>query len=170
VGDLNIVVVGWNNSTSVVQSITDSAGNAYSLAIGPTTGTSLRQSIYYAKSIIGGPNTVSVIFNQATAYPDIRILEYRGVTTLDVTAGASGNSNVSSSGSATTTSPNELIFGANTVWTLTSGAGSGFMSRIVTSPDGDIAEDRVVSAPGSYSATAPLTSAGPWVMQMVTFK
>lgn len=170
VGDLNIVVVGWNNSTSLVQSVQDSAGNSYSLAIGPTTGTGLRQSIYYAKTIVGGSNTVTVTFNQATAYPDIRILEYRGVTTLDVVAGASGSSTTTNSGTATTTSPNELIFGANTVATLTTGPGSGFTSRIITSPDGDIAEDRVVSVTGTYSASASLNSAGPWVMQMVTFK
>jgi len=169
-GDLNIVVVGWNNSTSVVQSVQDSAGNNYSLAIGPTTGTGLRQSIYYARVNASGNNTVTVTFNQATAYPDIRILEYRGVTTLDVVAGASGSSSTTSSGSATTTSPNELIFAANTVATLTSGAGSGFTSRIITSPDGDIAEDRIVSVIGTYSATASLNSAGSWVMQMVTFK
>jgi len=170
VGDLNVVVVGWNNSTSTVQSIQDSAGNTYSLAIGPTTGTSLRQSIYYASNIKGGSNTVTVTFNQATAFPDIRILEYRGVTTVDVVAGASGSSTTANSGSATTTAANELIVGANTVATLTSGPGSGFTTRIITSPDGDIAEDRVVASVGSYSATAPLSSAGPWVMQMVTFK
>ncbi len=92
------------------------------------------------------------------------------MTTLDVVAGASGNSVTTNSGTATTTSPNELIFGANTVATLTASPGSGFTSRIITSPDGDIAEDRVVSAIGTYSATASLNSAGPWVMQMVTFK
>jgi hypothetical protein len=41
---------------------------------------------------------------------------------------------------------------------------------VITNPDGDIAEDRVVSTAGSYSATAPLGGAGPWVMQMVAFK
>src|SRR5882672_4084153 len=51
-GDLNIVVVGWNDSTATVQSVRDSAGNTYSLAIGPTSGTKLRQSIYYAKNIV----------------------------------------------------------------------------------------------------------------------
>src|SRR6202042_2565285 len=84
-GDLNVVVVGWNDATATVQSVKDSAGNLYSLAIGPTSGTALRQSIYYAANIVGGSNTVTVTFSQATAYPDVRILEYRGVTTLDVT-------------------------------------------------------------------------------------
>ena len=49
-------------------------------------------------------------------------------------------------------------------------AGSGFTSRIITSPDGDIAEDKVVTTAGSNSATATLSSTGPWVMQMITFK
>ena len=168
-GDLNIVVVGWNDTTAAVQSVKDSAGNTYALAIGPTAGTALQQSIYYASNIVGGSNTVTVTFNQAAAYPDIRILEYRGVTTLDAKAGASGNSTTASSGAATTTSANELIFGANMVFTLTHGPGTGFTSRLITS-DGDIAEDMVVTTAGSNTATATLTSSGPWVMQMVTFK
>ena len=168
-GDLNIVVVGWNDTAATVTSVKDSAGNTYSLAIGPTSGTALRQSLYYASSIVGGSNTVTVTFSQAATAPDIRILEYRGVTTLDVTAGASGNSATSSSGAATTKTANELIFGANTVATSTSAAGSGFTSRVITTPDGDIAEDEAVTAAGSNSATAKLSSSGPWVMQMATF-
>ena len=168
-GDLNIVVVGWNDTTATVQSVKDSAGNTYSLAIGPTSGSGLQQSIYYAPNIVAGSNTVTVTFSQAAAYPDVRILEYRGVTALDVTAGASGSSASANSGAATTTVANELIFGADMVATFTSAAGSGFTSRIITSPDGDIAEDKVVTTAGSNSATATLRSSGPWVMQMVTF-
>jgi len=168
-GDLNIVVVGWNDTTSTVQSVKDSGGNTYSLAIGPTKGTGLQESIYYAANIVGGANTVTVTFNQSAADPDIRILEYRGVTTLDAKAGASGSSTAANSGSATTTSANELIFGADMVATSTGSAGSGFTSRIITSR-GDIAEDKVVTTAGSNSATATLSRSGPWVMQMVTFK
>ncbi|WP_353063329.1 choice-of-anchor D domain-containing protein [Tunturibacter psychrotolerans] len=170
VGDLNVVVVGWNDTTSTVQSVKDSAGNVYSLAIGPTSGTALRQSIYYAANIAGvSSNTVTVTFSQAAAYPDVRILEYRGVTAVDVTAGASGSSTSANSGAATTRSPNELVFGANTVATATNAAGSGFTSRVITTPDGDIAEDKIVTTAGSNSTKATLASSGPWVMQMVTF-
>jgi hypothetical protein len=168
-GDMNVVVVGWNDTTATVQSVKDSAGNTYKLAIGPTSGTALRQSIYYAANIASGSNTVTATFSQAAVSPDVRILEYRGVTTLDVVAGASGNSASASSGAATTTSANELIFGADMVYTTTGAAGSGFTSRIITSPDSDLAEDEVVTAAGSNSATATLTSSGPWVMQMATF-
>ena len=68
-GDLNIVVVGWNDTTSTVQSVRDSVGNTYSLAIGPTTAAGITQSIYYAGNITGGSNTVTVTFNQAAPAP-----------------------------------------------------------------------------------------------------
>ena len=80
-------------TTSTISSVTDSPGNTYSLAVGPTSATGLQQSIYYAKNIAGGSNTVTVTFNQAAAYPDVRILEYSGLDTsspLDVTAAAAG--------------------------------------------------------------------------------
>ncbi|MGA9673360.1 MAG: IPT/TIG domain-containing protein [Terracidiphilus sp.] len=168
-GDLNVVVIGWNDLTSTVQSVKDSVGNTYKLAVGPTVGTGLQQSIYYAANIAGGTNTITVTFSQAATFPDVRILEYRGVTALDVTAGTSGNSTSASSGAATTTSGNELIFGADTIGTTTAAAGTGFTARIITSPDSDLAEDKIVTSSGSNSATATLTSAGPWVMQMATF-
>jgi hypothetical protein len=145
--------------------------------VGPTivSGT-LSQSVYYAKNIAAaaaGANTVTVSFATAAAYPDIRILEYSGAdpnNPVDVTAASTGNSKTSSSGSATTTNPTDLLFGANIVVTTTSGPGSGFTQRLLTSPDGDIAEDQMVAATGSYSATAPLSSSGSWIMQMVTFR
>jgi len=151
-GDLNVVVVGWNDTVASVQSVSDSAGNVYSRAIGPTTGAGLQQSIYYAPNIAGGNNTVTVQFNQPAVYPDIRILEYQGVSAVDVTTGTSGNGTTASSGTATTKSANELIFGAATVGSYVSGAGAGFTARIITSPDGDIAEDEVVTTTGNYSA------------------
>ncbi|HEV2500517.1 MAG TPA: choice-of-anchor D domain-containing protein, partial [Terriglobia bacterium] len=46
---------------------------------------------------------------------------------------------------------------------------NGFTQRLLTSPDGDIAEDEMTTTAGSYAATAPLSS-GAWVMQMVAFR
>ena len=174
-GGLNVVVVGWNDATAVVKTVTDNSGNTYTLAVGPTVAGSLSQSIYYAKNIVAAPagaNIVTVTFSAAAQYPDIRVLEYSGadlVNPVDVSAANIGSSTTSSSGSATTTTPTDLIFGANIVSTLTTGPGSGFTSRLISSPDGDIAEDRMVTATGSYSATAALDS-GTWIMQMVAFR
>ena len=171
-GNTNIVVVGWNDTSAAVKSVTDSRGNRYALAVGPTAGKALTQSIYYANKIAGGSNTVSVTFNRTAAYPDVRVLEYSGLdptAPLDVTAAAAGNSQNGNSGSATTTALNELIFGAGMTFDMYSAAGSGFTKRVITN-FGDIAEDTTVLAMGSYSATAPLRFSAPWVMQMATFR
>lgn len=172
-GDLNVVVVGWNDTTATIQSVTDNLGNQYLLAAGPVKGTGLTQSIYYAQNILGGSNSVMVTFSKAATFPDVRVLEYSGAETansVDVVASASGNSASANSGSATTTAANDLIFGANTVATGNLSAGTNFTPRIITSPDSDLAEDMNAATAGSYSATATLVSSGPWVMQMVAFK
>ena len=41
---------------------------------------------------------------------------------------------------------------------------------MITSPDGDIVEDRIISIPGTYSANAPLNRSGPWIMQLIAFR
>lgn len=170
--DLNIVVVGWHDITSSIVSVQDSAGNSYQLGAPMIrTGkgaTALSQAIYYASHILAGTNTVTVTFNQAAYGADIRILEYKGVHTLDVYAGAAGTGTLANSGSAATSASSELIFGADMVTTATSGPGTGLTSRSI-SADGDIAEDEIVNVQGSYNATAPLTTSGGWIMQMLTF-
>ena len=169
-GNLNVVVVGWGN-TAAINSVSDSRGNTYALAVGPTSGSGLRQSLYYAKNIAGGSNTVTVTFSPAAAYPDVRILEYSGLdasSPLDKTAGAAGTGTTANSGSATTTVANELIFGAGTSGTRFSAAGSGYTSRMIN-VYGNIVEDKTVSSTGSYNATATEVS-GVWVMQMATFR
>ncbi len=87
-----------------------------------------------------------------------------------MTAASSGNSASSGPRLSSTTNPTDLLVGANYVMTLTTGPGTGFTKRLITSPDGDIAEDRMVTATGSYSATAPLSPSGTWIMQMVAFR
>jgi hypothetical protein len=176
-GDLNVVIVGWNDTSAVVNSVSDTRGNTYQLAIGPTRlSGALSQSIYYAKNIgaaAANGNKVTVIFSKAAIYPDIRVLEYSGIDTstpLDVGVGAAGTGGTSSSGAVTTTNANDLLVGANIVVTETTGPGANFTQRLLTNPDGDIAEDDVVTVTGSYSASAQLGSSGGWVMQMVAFR
>jgi hypothetical protein len=170
-GNLNVVAVGWGDTTSSVSSVTDSRGNTYTRAVGPTVNGG-QQSIYYAKNIAAGANTVTVTFNQAASYPDVRILEYSGLDTtnpLDVTAGGVGTGTAASSGAATTTVANELIFGTGTAGgNGFTGAGSGFTSRVLNIY-GSLAEDKIVTGTGSNSTTGTVASA-PWIMQMATFK
>jgi fibronectin type 3 domain-containing protein len=176
-GNFNVVVVGWDDTTANVTGVTDTSGNVYTKAIGPTQLTDfVSQSIYYATGIAGanpGANKVTVTFSPAGAYPDIRILEYTGVVQtnpVDVAVGATGNGTTSSSGPLTTTNSVDLLVSANYLTSLTHGPASGWTMRMLTDPDGDIVEDRVVTSTGSYTGSAPMDGTGFWVMQTVAFK
>ena len=174
-GDLNVVMIGWNDTTATVKSITDATGNAYTLAVGPTLLSGLTTHvIYYAKNIGAAAkgNTVTVTFNGSPVAPDMRILEYSGASTtnpLDAAAGATGTSTVSTV-SLTTTSTNDLIVAGNYVETGVTGPGTGFTSRMITQPDADIAEDELAVTVGTYTATANLSPSGWWVMQAIAIR
>ena len=130
-GNLNVVAIGWADNTATVTSVTDSRGNNYALAAGPTAGSGLTQAIYYAKNIAAGSNTVTVRFNTSATEPELRIFEYAGLDTanpLDQSASATGSAVITDSGPATTTAPNELIFAANSL-----GAGVDVQTRVTRS-------------------------------------
>ena len=172
-GDVNLVFIGWNDTTFAVSNVTDSAGNAYTLAYGPTalSGTA-SQSVYFAPNIASAAanaNSVTVTFNGAASFPDIRIVEYSGASTttpIDVTAGASGTS-ATASASVTTVNANDVIVAGDYIQNTTTGPGTGFTQRVLTQPDSDLVEDETVSAAGTYTATAPLASSGWWVISVV---
>jgi len=174
-GDINILAIGWNDATSNIVSVTDTEGNVYQAASGTFRGTALSQAIYYAKNIAAagaGANTVTVTFNAAVFAADVRITEYSGLDTanpFDVASSAKGSGTSANSGSVTTRNTQDLVFGAGMTQAVFNAAGSGFTKRVITSPDGDIAEDKTTTSTGSYGATAT-GSSGAWVMQMAAFK
>jgi glucose/arabinose dehydrogenase len=173
-GNLNVVEVGWNESTGNITSVTDAAGNSYQVAVPTFRGTGLSQAVYYARNVAAagaGSNTVTVRFDKAVAYADVRILEYRGLdqtSPFDVGRSGGGTAAAATSGAVTTNFARELVVGAGITTACFTGAGSGFTARIITDPDCDISEDRTVTATGSYGATAPQT--GTWIMQVAAFK
>jgi IPT/TIG domain len=172
-GNLNIVVVGWSDTSSSVTSVVDDNTNTYVLA-GTSAGNGVSQAIYYAPNIVLPTNstpTITVTFNQPAGFPDIRILEYSGLSTISPLDNWIGNSDVSTlaDSGAALTSTTSLILGAGTTATRFTTAGTGFTLRALTGPFSDIVEDSGTSlAVGTYNATAILTN-GAWVMQMAAF-
>src|SRR5262249_8806525 len=83
-------------------------------------------------------------------------------------ASASGTSASADSGSVNPAFAGGVIIGAGITATHFTGAGSGFTNRVITSPDGDILEDQIVAAGGTYHAPANLSS-GKWLMQVAAF-
>jgi hypothetical protein len=173
-GDTNIVVVGWSDATNTVTAVRDMAGNAYSILTPKISVGSTSQVIYIANSIFGAAsNSVNVAFSGTSQYIDARIAEYSGIAStspIDATSQGSGNSANAITPAVTTQNANDILIAAATVATSVTGSGSGFTTRIIPNPDGDILEDKLVSTTGSYTASAPLSSSGNWVMQMAALK
>jgi glucose/arabinose dehydrogenase/chitodextrinase len=173
-GDTNIVAVGWNDTTSTITSVTDSAGNAYQVAAPTARGPGVSQALYFAPNVRSagpGANTVTVVFSTAVPYADVRITEYSGLdpsTPLDGNASASGTALSANSGNVSTAFGTELIFGAGITTGGFSGSPTGITTRLITTPDADIVNDRVVTSTGSYAALANVS--GGWVMQVATFR
>jgi hypothetical protein len=172
-GDLNVVVIGWGDSTDSVMRVSDTAGNSYDLGIGPTRSNAVSQSIYYAKTISSAAaNAVHVQFKLPVPKLDLRVLEYAQldpIAPLDAVAGQSGFGGVPTSGPAVTHTAGEIIFGAGTTTDSFSDPGVPFTLRALTA-DGNIVEDRSVGSLGGYAADAVLSNGADWVMQAVTFR
>ena len=174
-GDLNVVAVGWTGASSHIVSVIDTKGNVY-VAAGPAGSQSSggSEAIYYAKNITAaaaGTNTVTVTYSAVVIYPAILMAEYSGIDTvspLDRYVNASGSGTALSAGPLTTTTANDLLIGVDLV-NQTSVGGPGFTVRL-TGTGGDIFEDKIVSAIGTYSATATESPADWWVMNFIAFK
>ncbi len=95
-GNLIVAYVVWDNSGPVT--LSDSRGNIYTSAVGPTkySGNKTNAQVFYAKNIAGGANTVKATFGTAVrSWGILYIHEYSGIdqtNPLDVTAAASGSS------------------------------------------------------------------------------
>jgi GH35 family endo-1,4-beta-xylanase len=167
-GDMNVVVIGWNDVSNMVVSVNDSQGNTYLAAAPaiqyPAAGTPLSQAIYVAPKIHGGLDTITVLFSGPAIYPDIRIGEYGNIDTLGENASASGTSATASSGTVTPANP-ELLISAVTTAGGIKAAGSGFTLRMNTKPDGDSLQDRIIS--GATADSASLLGSSAWVSQEV---
>ena len=172
-GDLNVVVIGWGDSTDSVMRVSDTVGNSYDLAIGPTRSNAVSQSIYYAKTISSAAaNAVHVQFKLPVPKLDLRVLEYAQldpIAPLDAVAGQSGFGGAPTSGPAVTHTAGEIIFGAGTTTDSFSDPGVPFTLRALTA-NGNIVEDRSVWSVGGYAADAVLSNGADWVMQAVTFR
>jgi hypothetical protein len=127
--------------------------------------------VFYATNIAGGTDTITATFGTSvSSFGVLYVHEYSGINPtnpVDVTVSASGSSSTLNSGTATTTSVNDLIFGAGVSDNTVTVVGSGFTLR--NSSYGNITEDRAGSAVGTYSATATHNGSA-WGMQLVAFR
>jgi chitodextrinase len=169
-GHTIVAYVIWSNTGEVT--LSDTAGDTFVSAGAPVIWNgAFKAQVFYATSIAGGANTVNAAFQTPVSeFGVVYIHEYAGidpVNPVDVAVSAAGTSATLDSGLATTTRPNDLLFGAGVSDYIVTAAGSGFAARDTTY--GNITEDRVAVSTGAYNATAT-HSGNAWGMQLVAFR
>jgi hypothetical protein len=185
VGDLVVVGIA-SGSVSGVNTIIDSKGNTWTAGAINNTGTfsgrtQLFWSVLTAALLTGDTITENSGTSKQRTIDVLRCQVDTGwagtsATVADQQVGSNGATNTLSTGaSAPTVAPNELIVAmsgwSDTTSTLTAGTG------YTASPAGSLhagaksgaAEYAAVSAAGAQTATATITAAAGWQMQLATF-
>ena len=173
-----IAVVIRAGRVGQVFTVTDTRGNTYRRAIQyneSIDATTL--GLFYAESIAGGANTISVSDSISGGTLRFAILEYSGVATansLDVTATAQGTSNAPGTGTVTTTASGDLVIGVlSTAEPRTFTAGSGYViqERVPVAPNTKlVVEDRILATAGPVSANGTLNSSDTWGAALAAFR
>ena len=187
IGNRLVVEVGvWSSSNATTSSVTDAAGDTFTEVSHFTGPDKTEQSIWTAPITAGG-GTKSAVTAKFTGSADagITVLEYSGLSSaagtavVDQSATASGTTSgagsVSSGATAATTAGNGLAIGfySDSGFGDTLTAGSGYTARANISNTGDmeiLAEDQLVGAGATPSASAGTGAKTPWEMATVVFK
>ena len=172
-GDLVVVSSVWSSQAVTITGVTDTKGNAYRPAVGPTNwgGASYRSAIWYASNITGGAGaiTITMAYSGAQGTTYTYIAEYSGVATynpLDAISAGIGSTASLSSGTNVTGQGTELIFGY-AMSDNTATADPSFTMR--NTNHNNFIADRTVTRTGYYSVFGT-NSAGNWLCQMATFR
>lgn len=165
----DVILLGFDFDHTLSATVADSQGNVYAEAGSQlTTPGGANGRVYYAKNIKGGTDTVTVNLSGTTDYLELYLAEYSGLdpnTPIDAQAAATGQGGSVSSGNATTTGSSDIVYGY-CVGDSQCTSGSGFAAR--STLVGNLTEDKVANAAGSYAATATANSG--WLMQMVALR
>ncbi len=174
------VVIRAGHSGQVF-AVSDSRGNSYrqALQFNETLDTPNGETvaIYYAESVAGGTNTVTVSDSISNNTLRFAILEYSGLAasnSLDAAAAAQGTGTTLNSGTATTTNGGDLVLTALVTAngaTYTAGSGFAIEERVPAAPGTKLmVEDGIQAVAGSVAATATLVAPDNWGAGLVAFK
>jgi len=173
-GNFIVAVVAWEGS-GTLSSVTDTAGNAYTLRTERRQVGAVAIQIAYAKNITGNAsNSVTANFTGTIGFSSIRALQYSGIDTsapADVEAGGNGSSTAATSGSVTTNLADELLinaavnFGGGVTWSPT----SPWVTE-VNENNNCAVDERIVSSTGSYSAAQTPSATTDWAIAFDSFK
>jgi hypothetical protein len=185
-GNRLVVEVGvWNSGNATTSKVTDDAGDTFVKLLSYAASEHTEMSVWTAVVATGGTRPKVTATATSSADLGVLVLEYSGLSTvadatvLDKQAHASGTTGAAatvSSGSTTATSADgELALGlyADSGFMANLTPGSGYTQRANLSPTGDmelLAEDRVLPAGSTVSATAGTGASTTWLMAVLVLR
>ena len=153
----------------------DSKGNTYTVDATVTGQGRLFVCSSRTTIALAAGDTITATYPGFSGLSTASATEYSGLSGVDQTRTATGNSATPTSGAVTTTHPNELIFGAvsyTSTPTFTAGCGLVVVGAIGTGSGSGTRLNpayQVASGSGPYSACGTLSSSRPWVVALVTY-
>jgi hypothetical protein len=167
-GNLILVAIDFIKSVTPL-SITDSQGNPLTqVGTQLNSPNNIGSRVYYANTIKGGSDTITVTLSGKSTYLEMYLTEYSGLNQanpIDAQTGTTGSAGTVSSGNITTTAAGDLLYAfclADSSCTV----GSGFTAR--STLNSNYLGDKIAGNPGTYAATG--TANAGWTMQVVALK
>lgn len=168
--DTIVVCVDYDSEMSSygVLSVTDSAGDAFHLDVGPID-TGLRHYIFSANDVAGGSPSLQLTISgpQPTGVLAVYLLEYSGVGAFVTGNTALGTSAVMSSGTRQVMQAGSLVLGFMDDDNVPVSADPTFNLR--STFEQQVIEDEIATAPGMYAATATTDAGSNWAALMAVF-
>lgn len=178
-GDLLIAVASVLNNPSATISVSDTAGNNWTMVANPSYAAYGEQiGIFAAANARAAADTVDISFSTTTSNETrwLSVYEYRGAATsssFDASSTQLQPDNISpSSGSAYPTSSTELIFGViySNPFPAPPSAGSGFTVETTSTYSATSVEDEDLYVTGGVSANWSYAQAVSSTATVVTFR
>jgi hypothetical protein len=164
-----VVAIHWEDATSSVTTVLDTFGNGFTTATSMTRHNAAQSQIMWFKRVTEGI-TITVLFDQPAPEVDIKWAAYRDIAqtaTIGGSAGESGTSAIADTGGVSVSGPAVLV-ASSASQAADAGAGPGYAER--HKGGGGVLEDRDVTAPGIVNATATLSAADDWIIQVVALR
>ncbi len=172
-GDLDLIAVNWAHAGTSVGTVTDTAGNTFTLVGSKVVQGDETLALYYATKIAAGADKVTVTFSGGNGgAPELKVAEYSGIDSanpIDVVAASSApNGTTADSGPLTTTHWHDVLIAAVSCQSSVAGHDAAYTEDELVA--GDILERREVTALGTYHATAPLAGNFFWLAELIAFR
>jgi hypothetical protein len=177
------LIVGVSFWPLDISSVTDGSGDAFTRGLATSihhnvNGSATYTNFYYAKSTAGGTTALALNFSGGSTYLLVAVAEVAGLDPAAPLDQSGFHESLTattawSSAAVTTTTANEYLFSwaASEASSVTCASPvSGWTIESQTNPATVCLLDRVVSATGSYQASATASTAQNYAMEIVTFK